>query len=626
MCGICGVFDLDGGPACEDEVRAMNGAMALRGPDDEGVHLDGPAGLGHRRLSIIDLQGGHQPLTTDDGEIAALCNGEIYNHLDLRAELSAAGHRFRTRSDSEVIVHGYRQWGESVVERLDGMFAFAVWDRRRRRMFLGRDRFGKKPLAWFVAGRRFVFASTLTALLRHPAAPRAIDREALARYLALEFVPAPKTIIGGIEKLPPASTLTVGADGRVERRRYWSLEVRGAARPPSRAEAEETIRELLDAAVKRRLMSDVPLGVFLSGGIDSSSVVASAAALGARPIRTFSIGFSERSFDETGYARTVARHFATEHVEERLAPQAMLEIVPRLGAILDEPMADGSIVPTYLLSRLARRHVTVALGGDGGDELFAGYPMYVAHRLAEATRLVPRPLLALAERAAAKLPVSHRNMSLDFKLKKTLEGLRYPLAVRNYVWLGAFAPDRLGDVLAEPLPDPEALVRPVEEAYRDAPGATHLEKVLYQDVGLYLCHQILCKVDRASMANSLEVRAPLLDTRLAEYVARLPLAMKLDGLEGKSVLKSAMATRLPRKILYRPKKGFGMPVGEWLRGPLRPLAEELLLDGAGLTATGLFRREGIRALLDEHRRGVVDHRKRLWSLMVFELWRREHLA
>jgi asparagine synthase (glutamine-hydrolysing) len=339
----------------------------------------------------------------------------------------------------------------------------------------------------------------------------------------------------------------------VKRRRYWSLEVRESPRPPTSAEAEARIRELLDAAVKRRLMSEVPLGVFLSGGIDSSSVVASAAALGVGRIRTFSIGFGERSFDETEYAREVARRFGTEHVEERLAPEAMLEIVPRLGEILDEPMADGSIVPTFLLSRLARRHVTVALGGDGGDELFAGYPMYVAHRVAGLASGVPSSVVRLAERAAALLPVSHRNLSLDFKVKKTLEGLRYPLSVRNYVWLGAFAYDRLGELLEEPLPDPAHVIHPVEEAYRDAPGPSHLEKVLYQDIVLYLCHHILCKVDRASMANSLEVRAPFLDTALAEYVARLPLAMKLDGLRGKAVLKRAMAERLPRRILHRPK-------------------------------------------------------------------------
>ena len=626
MCGISGVLDLGGGHVRAEEIAAMNAAMVLRGPDDEGIHTDGPAGLGHRRLSIIDVAGGHQPLMSEDGEVAALCNGEIYNHLDLRAELTAAGHTFATRSDSEVIVHGYEQWGDEVVEKLDGMFAFAVWDRRARRMFLGRDRFGKKPLAFFVRENKFVFASTVSALLRHPAAPRTIDRDALARYLALEFVPAPQTMIAGIEKLRPASTVAVAIGKEIRRRRYWSLEVREGPRPPSSAEAKERIRFLLDAAVKRRLMSEVPLGVFLSGGIDSSSIVASASALGVAPIRTFSIGFGEASFDETDYAREVAERFGTEHIEERIAPSAMLEIVPLLGEILDEPMADGSIVPTFLLARLARRHVTVALGGDGGDELFAGYPTYVAHQLARATAGVPASLVRLAERAVAKLPVSHRNLSFDFKLKKTLEGLRYPLSMRNYVWLGAFAPDTLGDLLCEPLPDPARVMQPVEEAYRDARGESHLEKVLSQDVSLYLCHHILCKVDRASMANSLEVRAPFLDTKLAEYVARLPLAMKLDGLTGKAVLKRAMAQRLPARVLHRQKKGFGMPIGEWLRGPLRELSEDLLVGRGGLKDTGLFRVPTLRRLLDEHQRGAVDHRKRLWTLMVLELWRRAHLA
>jgi asparagine synthase (glutamine-hydrolysing) len=369
-------------------------------------------------------------------------------------------------------------------------------------------------------------------------------------------------------------------------------------------------------------MSERPLGVLLSGGIDSSSVVASAAAAGADPIRTFSIGFDEPSFDESGFARDVARRFGAEHVEERMTSGAMLEVVPRLGEILDEPMADSSIVPTYLLCRLARQHVTVALGGDGGDELFGGYPTYVAHRLAGALEaVVPAPLIGVAERAAARLPVSHRNLSLDFKLKKGLEGMRYPRDVRNYVWLGAFPPDRLGEFLAEPPRDLATVTSPVREAYREAVGAGHLERVLGQDVRLYLCHEILCKVDRASMANSLEVRAPLLDRALAEYVAGLPLGMKVRGLHTKAILKRAMAPRLPSRVLGRRKKGFGMPVGEWLRGPLRPLARDLF--EAAATA-GLFRAEGLRRLLREHEELRADHRKRIWTVMVLELWRRQH--
>ena len=359
-------------------------------------------------------------------------------------------------------------------------------------------------------------------------------------------------------------------------------------------DVDEKLRHLLVEATRKRLVSDVPLGIFLSGGVDSSSVVAAAMQAGAGRLKTFSIAFGggaeERSFDESAYARLVASRFGTEHVEERLEPADLLAIVPHVGEILDEPMADGSIVPTFALSRLARRHVTVALGGDGGDELFAGYPTYVAHRVAGAARpLLRGPLLALAHRAANALPVSHKNVSLDFKLKKTLEGFDFPDEVRNYVWLGAFRPSELGALLGRHV-DQGELLGPIAEAYRAAPGASHLERVLYQDTVLYLCHEVLAKVDRASMANSLEVRAPLLDTAFAEYAAGLPLSEKLHHFDGKRALKRAVSPWLPREVVQRPKKGFGMPVGAWLRGPLKSLAEELLLDGAGLCASGMVER------------------------------------
>ena len=626
MCGICGVMNLGGAPVTAEELAPMNDALRLRGPDDEGIFVDGTVGLGHRRLSIIDLAGGHQPMANEDGEVQVVLNGEIYNFKELRDELLAAGHQFKTASDTEVVVHGYEQWGDEVVSKLDGMFAFGVWDRRRRRLLLGRDRFGKKPLLYFKDGHRFVFASTLTALLRHPLAPRAIDPVSLARYLALEFVPGPQSIIAGIKKLDPGSALVVDAAGHLKKWRFWRLEVKARPETLSEPRIEEDLRTLLVAATKKRLVADVPLGIFLSGGIDSSSVVAAAMQASSARLKTFSIGFGEKSFDETSYARQVAERFGTEHVEELLTPEDLLAIVPRVGEILDEPMADGSIVPTYALSRLARRYVTVALGGDGGDELFAGYPTYKAHRLAALARPVLRgALLDFANRAVRALPVSHRNLSLDFKIKKTLEGFGYEDNVRNYVWLGAFRPDELGALLDHHVDEAE-LLEPIAAAYREAPGDSHLERVLYQDVGLYLAHEILMKVDRASMACSLEVRAPLLDTAFAEYAAGLPLRHKLSGLDGKAIFKRAMSKWLPDNITRRPKKGFGMPIGEWLRGPLRPLADGLLLDRDGLAAAGLVSREVVARLLDEHQRGVADHRKRLWSLMVLELWRRHHLV
>jgi asparagine synthase (glutamine-hydrolysing) len=626
MCGICGVVSLGDTPVDATELQPLNDAMRLRGPDDEGVFTDGRAGLGHRRLSIIDLSGGHQPMANEDGQVVTVLNGEIYNFRSLRSRLEALGHAFRTRSDTEVLVHGYEAWGDALPSELEGMFAFAIWDRARRRLLLARDRFGEKPLAWFERGGRFVFASTLTALLRHPAAPRAIDRDALASYLALELVPAPASIVAGIHKLPPAHLLTVDERGRVETRRYWRLAVRGA--PEREPDAEARLRDELRASVAARLVSDVPLGIFLSGGIDSSAVTWAASEAGAGRIKTFSIGFDDPSFDETSYAREVAQRFGTEHIEERLEAAQLLELVPRLGEILDEPMADGSIVPTYFLSRLARRHVTVALGGDGGDELFGGYPTYRAHALAERIE----PLLAWPRltrrmaRLADLLPVSHRNLSFDFKVKKFLDGLSAPPSIRNYVWTGAFRGDELPSLLGEAV-DPARAYDPVERVYREAAGERHLERVLAEDVELYLPHHVLAKVDRAGMANSLEVRAPMLDTRFAEHAARLPLADKRSAnflTDGKSILKRAFAGYLPDRVLHRPKKGFGMPIGAWLRGPLAPLARDVLTGDGGLCAAGVIERAPVERLLDEHARGRVDHRKRLWTLLVLQLWRSHH--
>lgn len=624
MCGISGALALGGSSIAVDELVPVNDAMRLRGPDDAGFFCDGRVALGHRRLSIIDLSGGHQPMSTADDRLHIVFNGEIYNFAALRDELVARGYVFRTKSDTEVILHGYDAWGDAVVDHIDGMFAFALWDAPKRRMLLARDRFGKKPLFFFETPRRFVFASTLSALLQHPEAPRKISSTSLARYLWLEFAPIPDSMVEGIRKLPAGTSLAIDGAKRTQST-FFRLAVRGGA-PISWEDAAEGIRTRLIAAVQKRILaSDVPLGVFLSGGIDSSAVVAAAAQGGAARLKTFSIGFSDPSFDESRYARIVAERYATEHVEEVLSPDDMLAIVPELGHVLDEPMADASIVPTYFLSRLARRYVTVALGGDGGDELFAGYPTYTAHRLlglfgagGESLARLAQPLL---RRLVHALPVSHRNLSFDFLLKKMVDGLAYPREVRNYAWLGAVAPEELPEMLGHAV-DQEALFAPVVEAYRDAVGDDPLERVLSQDVVLYMQQQILVKVDRASMANSLEVRAPFLDTELATFIGRLPVAYKLRGLEKKALLKHALAPWLPHEILYRKKKGFGMPIGPWLRGPLRALGEELLVGANGIGSTGWVDRGTVARLWREHQEGRVDHRKRLWALLVLELWRR----
>ncbi|HXU70143.1 MAG TPA: asparagine synthase (glutamine-hydrolyzing) [Polyangia bacterium] len=632
MCGIAGVVDASGAWLDAGALEAMRESMHARGPDDAGTFADGAAMLAFRRLSILDLAGGHQPMATPEGDCVVVFNGEIYNHASLRERLGGLGHAFVTRSDTECILHAYRQWGDACVAELDGMFAFALWDTRARRLLLARDRFGKKPLYYYADGARLAFASTLTALLAHPAVPRAIDRDALAEYLALEYVVAPRTILAGVCKLPPATLLSFDADGHPRERRYWTLRVDGGARSTAargRAAVDAAavdLEALLQSAVRRRLVADVPLGIFLSGGVDSSTVAALAARERAG-IETFSVAFADPSFDERTHARAVAAHLGTRHHEEELSLAEAARIVGELGSILDEPVADGSIVPTYLLSRFARRHVTVALGGDGADELFAGYPTHVAHRLlAWAGPLGRPPLMRAAAVLAARLPVSLDNFSFDFRVKKLTAGGAASDDERNYRWLGAFEPARLaalmgddGDGVAR---DPFAAVR---ARYHEPPAGTHLERVLYQDVGLYLTHSVLAKVDRASMAASLEVRAPFLDTAVAEFAAALPLDWKLRRTTGKWILKRMARKLLPRAIVDRPKKGFGMPIARWLRGELSDLCRDALLDGDSLAAAGALRRGELERLLDEHARGAVDHRQRLWALLVLELWQRKNL-
>jgi asparagine synthase (glutamine-hydrolysing) len=625
MCGIAGVVDGSGALLDQDAVLAMRDAMIARGPDDAGFFTDGTAMLGFRRLSILDLAGGHQPMSlpTEGGELTLVFNGEIYNFEELRDRLKGLGSAFSTRSDTEVILHAYRRWGAHCVDELDGMFAFALWDAPRRKLLLARDRFGKKPLYFWRQHNRIAFASTLTALLQHPGVPRALDEDAVAEYLAFEYVVAPRTILAHVEKLPAAHSLIFDADnGKSQSRVYWQLNVGEIRSEIDTVAATEELDSLLSCAVAKRLVADVPVGIFLSGGLDSSTVAALAAKSHPQ-IETFSIAFDEPSFDESRYARVVAKHIGTRHHEETLSLDSAAGIVQSLGDILDEPIADASIVPTYLLSRFARTRVTVALGGDGGDELFAGYPTYVAQRISEMAKpILKTPIMNALRAWANRLPVSHANFSFDFKLKKLLDGIDAPDDIRNVVWLGAFDRARLQALTYRPLDD---LYRPAYRRYRAPEHGSHLERVLNQDIGLYLCHSVLAKVDRASMANSLEVRAPLLDTAVAEFAASLPFDYKLRRLTGKWILKRVAKKYLPREIITRKKKGFGMPVGKWLRQTLKPLLADLLLDGDSLSAAGLFDRRIIEQMIAEHDEMKVDHRQRLWALLVLELWRRRWL-
>ena len=623
MCGIAGFVNREGEPADPGLLARMTATLAHRGPDGEGEYTDGPAALGHRRLSIIDVDGGSQPLGNEDGSIWVSFNGEIYNDPELRGELLAAGHRFRTDCDTESLVHLYEEHGDDFPRRLNGMFALALWDARRRRLVLGRDRMGQKPLFYAETGRGgLVFGSEPKALLAHPEVARRLDPRGLARYLFYEYIPGPHAIWGGMNKLPPGHVLTFER-GVTRVARFW--ESPGPSPdPPPFEEAASTFWGDFRGSVARHRRSDVPLGVFLSGGVDSSSVAAALAELEpASSIRTFSIGFDDRSFDESDHARLVARHLGTDHRERIFAPGMVVDLLPEVVGWLDEPFGDASILPTHLLSRFAREEVTVALGGDGADELLAGYPTFTAERASGIFGRLPGPVRALARSAAGRLPVDLGNLSLDFKAKQFLRGAGEPSPLAHQRWLGSFSGAEIRRLLVEP-GDVDVEAEHLDRASALIPDADPLTRSLrlYQDT--YLPDDILAKVDRASMACGLEVRAPFLDAGLVDSVARLPSSYKYGRGVTKRLLKRAARGRLPDAILDRPKKGFGIPVARWLNGPLAPLLDAMLAPDR-LERQGLFRPEEVARRVGEHRAGVRDHRKPLWSLLMFQLWQERWL-
>ncbi len=622
---VCGISGFAGSPLdterAESTIRAMCRAIRHRGPDDEGYHTEPRVALGSRRLSIIDVAGGHQPISNEDGTIWIVFNGEIYNFPELRSEMVERGHRFRTNTDTEVIVHLFEEYGLHAVERLEGMFAFAVWDRNRNRLVLARDRMGKKPLHYALVDRELIFASELKGLIQHPRISREISLPALTRYLIHDYVPAPQTIFRGINKLLPGHVL-VYRDGDVRTSQYWDLPVPEGRSEVPEEEAARQLLQLLEGATRRRLLSEVPLGAFLSGGIDSSAVTALMARNMSEPVKTFNIGFSEKSFDESSYARRVAAYLGTDHHEDIMTPRTILDLVGRVGELLDEPLADASVLPTYLLARFTRQYVTVALSGDGGDELFAGYPTYQAHRIARLMNGMPRPLLAGMRSLAERLPVSYGNFSLDFKIKKFLSGLGLPAELRHAAWLGSFEGDELPALLtpdAWQQVETDDVFSDVRDYVRAAGGRDWLGTALYLDAKLYLQDEVLVKVDRASMACSLEVRCPFLDTAVVTFATRLPATTKLRGMTTKYLLKRSLRNLLPDDILHRPKKGFGIPLGFWIRGELRTLFQEML-DAPRIAHQGVFRAEAVARLLSEHLAGRRDHRKKLWNLFVFQTW------
>ena len=569
MCGIAGFS----GFGDRGILGRMTDAIRHRGPDAEGHWVAESEGvfLGHRRLSIVDLSGGAQPMWTADGEVGVVFNGEIYNHAELRAELKTRGCQFVTdHSDTEVLLHGYRQWGENFVERLNGMWAFVIYDRARKRLFGSRDRFGKKPFYYFHEGDTFGWASELPALLQHPRCPRELSTLSLKKYFAYAYVPAPRSIYERVWKLPGGHSFTYDlASHELKTRRYWEFVLESDQKMIDPAAVDslcEELRDTLDRAVQRRLMSDVPLGVFLSGGIDSSAIAALAAKhVPTGQLNTFAIGFNEPSFDESTHARFMAERLGTQHREDILDLDKSVALLPEIVGKLDEPLGDGSLLPTYLLSRFTRQHVTVALGGDGGDELFAGYdPFRALQKAALYAKLVPRPVHEAIRLVAARLPVSHSNLSLDFKIKRTLMGLSYSPALWNAVWMSALEPRDLAQLFREPC-DEEEIYSEAIEAWDRCAQPNLVDRALQFWTNIYLQDGILTKVDRASMMNSLEARSPFLDIEVADLARRIPWQLKLHQGQTKYILKRALAPLLPREIIDRKKKGFGMPIGRWLR-------------------------------------------------------------
>ena len=625
MCGITGWANLDSHTpppdGAQDLLHAMCERMVHRGPDSEGLYVTTGAALGMRRLAIIDLVTGEQPSFNEDRSVAVILNGEIYNYRELRTELEKRGHAFHSASDTEVLPHLYEEYGDDMLRKLNGMFAFALWDSKRRRLLIARDRFGEKPLYWGVFENTLLFASEPKVLLAHRVVKPSLNLQALRHYLSFDYVPAPLSIYQGINKLPAAHKLTL-EHGRVNIECYWRLSYKTADPLPNEHEAAEHLRELLADAVRMRLVSDVPLGVLLSGGVDSSTVAALAVRASPEAVKTFSISFAEASFDESAYARGVAKFLGTDHHEERLSANLAANLVGEIGAWMDEPFSDPSLVPTYLLSRFTRKHVTVALGGDGGDELFAGYQMYAGHRWAELYKYVPRLLRAgIVEPLVRMLPVKTKNLSFDYKALRFVNGAKYDAVARHHVWFGSFSPDEqrqllTPDVLGATDGDIYAQARLFVAECESDDLVTQMQNV---DTCLYLAEDILTKVDRASMAVSLEVRAPFLDPHVAEFAASLPCHYKLRGLKTKYILKKAVADLLPPFVTRRGKKGFGVPVAEWLKVKLRPLARDLL-SPERVRRAGVFNAEYVARLQDEHERGAANHRKLLWTLLMFELW------
>ena len=625
MCGICGIAYYRVGDKVEENIlRVMTNTMIHRGPDESGFYVDSQVGLGHRRLSIIDLLSGTQPIHNETSTMWIVFNGEIYNYQSLREELEEKNHQFYTNSDTETLIHLYEEYDEEMLQMINGMFSFCIWDSVKEELFLARDRIGKKPLYYSMTQNAFVFASEAKALLQYPYVSREIDPLSLSKYLTYEYVPAPHSIFKGIKKLQPGCRIKYSISSQeINVRKYWDIPLtNNAVGIKTEQEYCEELVGLLRQSVKLRLRSDVPLGIFLSGGIDSSIITALAAEQ-SENIQTFTIGFNDKSFDESIYAMEVSKIFNTENNMKILDVSELYSLLPEITNYLDEPLGDASIIPTFLLSKFTAEKVKTVMSGEGGDELFAGYPTYQALKLIPYYNIFPKEVRALIHRIAEKLPVSHKNISFDFKVKQLLRGAGVSPEIMFFLWMGSFNESEKIQLLSSEIKESikyENVYEDVLNYLKDSNLLSDFERILYLSTKMYLQDDILVKVDRASMANSLEVRAPFLDHKFVEFAARLPAIYKLNRLTMKYILKKAVKEILPKSIIDRRKKGFGIPVARWICNGMKDIVLEYLNESR-IKKEGYFNHTFVQRLIDEHLSKKRDNRKLLWTLLIFQMWK-----
>ncbi|HCE43828.1 MAG TPA: asparagine synthase (glutamine-hydrolyzing) [Lentisphaeria bacterium] len=621
MCGIVGIVHLDGSPVNPEILSSMNSAIIHRGPDGDGVWNDGPAGLAHRRLSIIDLAGGKQPLTNEDGTVWITYNGEIYNHAELRRNLENKGHKFKSSCDTEVIVHLYEEYGRDCVTFLNGMFAFGIYDSKNRILLLARDRMGQKPLVYFSDQKRIVFASELQALAKHPQMPRDINLQALHDYFSLQYIPHPDTIYSKVKKLPPAHTLEVNLEfGKTRLNRYWKCRF-DKKNDMTYEEAKSLLRQRLEDSVRIRLMSDVPLGAFLSGGIDSTIIVGLMAKISGSPVKTFTIGFSESKYDERKYASVAAAGFKTEHYEKIVNP-ADFSLVEKLVGHYGEPYCDASMLPTYLLSGFTREKVTVALSGDGADELFAGYYRYLVMKYSQFADFIPLSLRkSMFSILTGILPPKTEERAMTGHIHRILSAAACSSDSRYLDIISRFSEDMKKEVYGEKFKDfsSRKTQEYIQALYLNSNATDPVEKIMDTDINSYLPGDILAKVDIASMACSLELRSPFMDYRIAELAASMPLIYKQDGTERKHILREAFSDLIPPELIRRRKLGFGVPIASWFRKEWAGILKERLLEGKAVK-DNFFKKEVLEKYINKHQKSRADYSYSLWAMLVFELW------